>query len=181
MPKNTPDLIFDVVTMTAAGFRIRYQTSDIRKSYLGFNFAVIRPDMPTENIKHGIITECTDVATTTLSVPNAIAYPKYGISVDTDYECTPDGGNGEAWVQSYTNPGPPRHHGVKINFDTPFNDLPSVAATPHGQFGGTTLISRCLIEALTKSYAIVKCAVLNDNPNNEDYRPIPFSFVAVGN
>ena len=60
-PKDATDLTFDITEINTVNFKIRYQIDDSRKSYLGFSFAVIVPDMPNENIKHGIVTECTEM------------------------------------------------------------------------------------------------------------------------
>ena len=47
---------------------------------------------------------------------------------------------------------------------------------PTSIFGGL-LTFRCMVEAIAKSYAIVKCGAMSKT----GYLPIPFTFVAVGN
>ena len=128
--------------------------------------------MNTDNVKHGIITDCTTlVGEATL----------HGITVSTD--CSDP--NISAGFSSL-DPGP-EHWGVKITFDTPFTDLPSVIATPYVPLDDgcplpSIVIPRCLVENITKKSVIVKCGMIYDQGAGASvsYQPMPFTFVAVG-
>lgn len=173
-PGDTADANFAITDISKTGFVISHSQASIQ-SYLGFNFAVIGPGMPTKNIKHGIIAECTE------SGFSKGWYPKYGIAVanaELD-DCTPNGTGDRSWNQPFTG----KAVGVKVEFDVPFTDIPSVIATPFkddtpADVVGNGSVSRCIVEAITRSFATVKCGVID---TGNKYRPIPFTFVAVGN
>jgi len=175
-PQDTVDITFAISEISATGFQIKHGPSS-RDSYLGFNFAVIGPDMPKENIKHGIITQCTRF--------HGTIYPKYGISVEpTDFaECTPNGSL-SYWVFIQNTETDPDQLGVKVVFDSKFADIPSVIATPYipGNTWDLLGIPRCVVESITKSSAVVKCGQIIESADiATTYEPIPFTFVAVGN
>ena len=173
-PADTADVNFAITSISETGFEISHSQAS-SQSYLGFNFAVIGPDLSTKNIKHGIIAECTESGFT------KDRYPKYGIAVANVElnDCTPNGEGNGSWNQELTG----KASGVKIEFDVPFTDIPSVIATPFKDETPADVVrngsvSRCTAEAITRTFATVKCGVID---TAKKYRPIPFTFIAVGN
>ena len=205
-PQFIGELNFAIGAIDTTSFEIRHTSP---QSYLGFNFAVIGPDMDTTNVKHGVIFECTD--------ENAKTSSTHGIAVNTaDESC-----DGLARIVGDNHPG------VKIDFDSPtFSDIPSVIVTPYvyeaaisaGRIAknvtvviqpvGVTepatpptvyedllyegWIPKCIVESITRTSARVKCGMVAKNAVTKNaagaeidpisfYLPIPFTFIAVGN
>lgn len=171
LPSDVADLNFSIGKISKTGFTINHtsgglldEVSDLTpKSHLGFNFLVIGPKMPVTNIKHGIIYECTSLKSDTNKNTS------YGISVS-------DGTCSSIKTQQFKDG---THNGVTVSFDSPFTDIPSVIVTPFLKNIAVQMnwTIRCVVEAITKSYAIVKCGLMDEY----GYTPIPFTFVAVGN
>ena len=72
---------------------------------------------------------------------------------------------------------------VKIVFDPPFSDIPSVIVSPiFDCVSSPNYIPRCMVESITKSFARVKCIASFENSDGFYlFYPIPFTFAAVGN
>eukprot|EP00588_Corethron_pennatum_P001386 CAMPEP_0194300600 /NCGR_PEP_ID=MMETSP0169-20130528/61347_1 /TAXON_ID=218684 /ORGANISM="Corethron pennatum, Strain L29A3" /LENGTH=163 /DNA_ID=CAMNT_0039050783 /DNA_START=632 /DNA_END=1120 /DNA_ORIENTATION=+ len=145
-PAYVKDLNFHISMVSRTGFTINHYNDGkdgMSKSLLGFNFLVIGPNMPDTNIKHGIIYECTSELEVNDSTTHGINFG--------DKEC------------SSTDPSNlivGTHTGVKVFFDSPFTDIPSVIVTPLLQYSldeDEEYVSRCIVDAIAKSYAIVKC------------------------
>mmetsp|Transcript_3091 Transcript_3091/g.6151 ORF Transcript_3091/g.6151 Transcript_3091/m.6151 type:complete len:486 (-) Transcript_3091:302-1759(-) len=157
LPQNSLRLVTAVKGISAEGFAALVD----RNSPVGFNFLAIGPDTPTTNVKHGIVYECTDDASSTSSF-NGISHGNEGDCSSTD--------------EKLLDPSP-EHKGVLLNFDQPFSDIPAVIATPI--FTRLTY-ARCIVESITVSSARVKCGRVALANNLFKYKPIPFTFVAVG-
>lgn len=157
-PAIVTDLTHSISDITSSGFKINHANErKLSSASLGFNFLVIGSNIPTKDIKHGIIYDC--------AVPIIGTTTKHGIEVVTEAGC-PFGSGGP--VRTHVN------RGVLIKFDTPFSHTPSVIASP--VYDGDD-VTRCFVESITKFEARVKCGRID---SNEDYHPISFAFVAVG-
>ena len=66
IPRDTGDVIYGINLSNSYLFSMTHGTS--LNSYLGFNFLVMGPDIPTENIKHGTTFQCTDNSSHDVSV-----------------------------------------------------------------------------------------------------------------
>jgi len=169
-PYSVDHLNFSIGKIKTDGFTINHTSAGsppMPKSLLGFNFLVIGSNMPVTNIKHGIIYQCTayDV--------NNNRSTKHGIHLSRN--CSSAGSQN---FKTETDGGG-THNGVKVSFISSFTDIPSVIATPYRHPMEENEIFRCLVDAITKSYAIVKCGAMSKV--GKWYLPIPFTFVAVGN
>jgi len=152
-PNNAQDVTFEIGGISTTGFELKHGPSSLDRSYIGFNFLVIGDDMPTENIKHGIIADCFS--------PSALS-TKHGIKIVTCQSIQP------------TDPSLPAHMAVYIEFDSPFVDIPSVIATPYNSGLAQMGIPRCMVESITKVSTVVKCLDVKTKTD------IPFTIVAVG-
>ncbi|EJK43755.1 hypothetical protein THAOC_37769 [Thalassiosira oceanica] len=160
LPQNSLRLVTAVKGISAEGFAALVD----RNSPVGFNFLAIGPDTPTTNVKHGIVYECTDDASSTSSF-NGISHGNEGDCSSTD--------------EKLLDPSP-EHKGVLLNFDQPFSDIPAVIATPiYGPERDESSV-RCIVESISVSSARVKCGRVALANNLFKYKPIPFTFVAVG-
>ena len=176
-PSSVDHLNFSIRKISKTdGFTINHTSAGsppMPKSLLGFNFLVIGSNMPVTNIKHGIIYECTDLynGNDNKSTFYGISFPRQTCSSSELQKFK------EIHVEGGT------HNGVKVSFDSPFTDIPSVIVTllvPTSIFGGL-LTCRCMVEAIAKSYAIVKCGGISGIGENAKYEAIPFTFFSVGN
>mmetsp|Transcript_33443 Transcript_33443/g.75532 ORF Transcript_33443/g.75532 Transcript_33443/m.75532 type:complete len:489 (-) Transcript_33443:319-1785(-) len=160
LPKRYGQLMTVVKDISAEGFAALVD----RNSPVGFNFLAIGTDTPTTNVKHGIVYECTDDASSTSSF-NGISHGNEGDCSSTD--------------EKLLDPSP-EHKGVLLNFDQPFSDIPAVIATPiYGPERDESSV-RCIVESISVSSARVKCGRVALANNLFKYKPIPFTFVAVG-
>mmetsp|Transcript_33447 Transcript_33447/g.75548 ORF Transcript_33447/g.75548 Transcript_33447/m.75548 type:complete len:499 (-) Transcript_33447:319-1815(-) len=160
LPKRYGQLMTVVKDISAEGFAALVD----RNSPVGFNFLAIGTDTPTTNVKHGIVYECTDDASSTSSFN--------GISHGNEGDCS-DVAQKELGER-------PKHEGVLLNFDQPFSDIPAVIATPiYGPERDESSV-RCIVESISVSSARVKCGRVALANNLFKYKPIPFTFVAVG-
>jgi len=158
-PRDIISVNFGLKTFNPSSFEISNNVLSSDEPYLGFNFLVIGQDMPTENVKHGFVTKCS-------TRENNLNQFLLGATVD---DC-PD-------ITTFSVRD--KHAGVKIIFDQPFKDIPSVVATPYYNVEviADKIIPRCVVETITTEFVRIKCgAIINDT----DYQPIPFMFLAVG-
>ncbi|EJK73064.1 hypothetical protein THAOC_05337 [Thalassiosira oceanica] len=145
-PASAAQLFLTVHQISEGGFEAILDGA----SPVGFNFLAIGPDIPTKNVKHGLVSVCTQTVPPILSQLNGISIG--GECPGAETEDTP---------------------GVLLNFDEPFSDIPSVIATPHARLSN----NRCIVESITVSSARVKCT---ENPDDINFIPVPFTFVAIG-
>lgn len=176
-PSTPEDINIAISDISTSGFAIKH-SKNARKRLLGFNFAIIGPDYPTNNTKHGIITECTEAA----YMYNDKTYAKHGISVNST-ECMFSGSdNTSTWVQPIDDAT--KHAGVRVHFQQPFSEIPTVIATaflPLADGFTEEPLARCMTEDITKHFTTVKCGLINGTANPPTYRPMAFTLLAVGN
>lgn len=166
-PRDIISVNFGIKSFNSSSFQISNNVLSSDEPYLGFNFLVIGQDMPNKNVKHGFVTECSSSGDLNQTLS--------GASVDEDSACNP------IISPDTTLSVRDEHAGVKIIFDQPFKDIPSVVATPYYNVEvivAAEINPRCVVETITTEFVRIKCgAIINDT----DYQPIPFMFLAVGN
>lgn len=162
-PSNSAQLMISLIPFHyhKAEFTARFQ----RTGPVGFSFLAIGPDIPTRNVKHGIVYECT-------SVPFKSFFN--GISKGNDYCSNSEG-------QNFNQDNVPSHEGVLLKFDEPFSAIPSVIATPIGspkELDGYSV--KCIVESITVRATRVKCGGVKFSNVSFHYKPFPFTVVAFG-
>lgn len=168
-PRNEVDLAFVLDSIGPTNFKIRSagSTGMAEQRRLGFNFVVIGSEMPQKNVKHGVVFECT-------SFQGWFISSIHGASVVAGGECSsPEVTEFQPGAVGVVD------RGVKVQFDYPFYDIPSVIVTPYMPEWDGTGVPRCMVETITESFTRVKCVLIKSGGVNT-YQPIPFSFVAVG-
>lgn len=150
----------DYESINSSGFEVAFGRTLHDRSYFGFNFLAIDPLVSTENVKHGLITQC--IGSNYGTVSSLGNQTLHGL---LDPVCHPS----RAGISSSLLSG--RGGGVLVTFDKPFRSLPSVIVSPvlpsydsknntdQIQYDetGYSNVPRCTIESLTIHSAFVKC------------------------
>ena len=159
-PDTVEDLTYAITSISTTNFVIGYQKESRN---LGFNIAVISQEMPTENLKHGVIYDCTEEGENQTSSTSGITVPANSCGTSGPFNATNS-----------------LSEGVKIEFDSPhFYDIPSVVVTPFIPNWDAEGLPKCFVESITKTFARVKCYLVYQDSGEFTFRQIPFTFAAV--
>merc|ERR1711862_815047 len=165
-PASIKDISYVISKFSAKGFVIEFKQGNM---HIGFNFLVISQQLPTSAIRRAYIEDCTaeDFADGQRSPT------KTGGLAVRDEGCTESDTKYKTINKD--------QKGVVVEFEPPFDDIPSVLVTPHVHGGyDEKEIPRCIVESISVNESRVKCGMVNTKGQVVMYRPIPFTVAAFG-